>query len=202
MCPRISACAARRVAPRIARACAHGRLHHQFGAVVAGEEVRECGLRIHARFDELAGNDRHAEARQVLQVVLVGIPAHHRWRVHQARDRGGASHPLEELADALGVVPRRAQQRHVEARPVDLRVIPHRHLRLRAGGREGGHQRRQVLIEITRTARAHQRDARAQSRIPVPRFMRATQVANSSAAAAVMSAKAPPTCTSDTPRKP
>ena len=157
---------------------------------------------ISAGLGKVGRHHRQPGARQVPQVVLVGVPAHHRRRIQQLRARGRALHPGEELRQPLGVVPRRAQQRQVEALPLDLRVVPVGDLGRGAGGSERREQRRHVLIQAARRARAHQRDGGAHSRVPVPRFMRPTATANSTTAAPVMSAKAAPTSTSETPRKP
>src|SRR5439155_21170015 len=113
-----------------------------------------------------------------------------------------ALEPGEKFAQTLGVVPGRAQQRRIEARPVRRLLVPVDDLGLRACGAERRQERRHVIVETARGARAHQRNRPPHSLIPVPRFISATASANSAAAAAAISAKATPILTSDTPRNP
>ena len=61
-----------------------------------------------------------------------------------------------------------------------------------AAGGERCNEWRQVLVQIARGARGHQGNPGSQSRVPVPRFISNTAVANSTIAAAAISANAKP----------
>ncbi len=182
-----------RVAARVARAGTHGRLHHELRGRMAREKLLERRGGVRAGLHEAAGHHRQAGTCELEQVVLVGVPAHHGRRIQQHGER---------FLEALGVVPGGAQQCRIEARPIDLRLVPVDDLGVGACGAERRQQRGHVIVETARGARAHQGNRRPHSLIPAPRFISATATANSAAAAAAISVKAMPILTSDTPRKP
>src|SRR5207248_3100995 len=117
--------------------------------------------------------------RELEQVVLVGVPAHHGRRIQQHGEGGNPLDPGEKFAQALGVVPGGAQQRRIEARPIGLGLVPVDDLGVDACGAERRQQRRHVRVETARGARAHQGDRYPHSLIPAPRFISATATANS-----------------------
>lgn len=111
----------------------HAPLHHHLVAAEMGEGSFHDG-RI-GRFGPQCRDGRGAALRQLAQIELVGIPAHHFARI--GNDHSGGlklAKPGEELVLRLDVIPGRAEQRDVECPQLGQRCAPVDRLHFGASG--------------------------------------------------------------------
>ena len=91
----------------------------------------------------------NAAGGKVAQVTFVCIPREHGCRVGQTRD---ARCPFEEFSSASGIVPAGAHDDKVEARPVDVRIVPDRRRRLDSTRSERRYEPPRVRVELRQFA--------------------------------------------------